>query len=64
MSKAKYLHSKHLPPRMNILWLPVVYMMVGYFGLPIWVFSVYATLWAIFAILTVYLNSTVEKVEL
>ena len=38
MSKVKYLHSKHIPPRMNILWLPVVYMMVGYFGLPIWVF--------------------------
>lgn len=64
MSKAKYLHSKHLPPRMNILWLPVVYMMVGYFGLPIWVFSVYATLWVIFAILTVFLNYKVEKVEL
>ena len=31
MSKPKYLHSKHLPPRMNILWLPVVYMLVGYF---------------------------------
>lgn len=64
MSKAKYLHSKHLPPRMNILWLPVVYMMIGYFGLPIWVFSVYATLWVIFAILTVFLNYKVEKVEL
>ena len=38
MSKPKYLHGKHLPPRMNMLWLPVVYMMVGYFGLPIWVF--------------------------
>lgn len=64
MSKHKYLHSKHLPPRMNILWLPVVYMMVGYFGLPVWVFSVYATLWVIFAILTVFLNYKVEKVEL
>jgi len=64
MSKVKYLHNKHLPPRMNILWLPAVYMMVGYFGLPIWVFSVYATLWVIFAILTVYLNYKVEKVEL
>ena len=64
MSKPKYLHSKHLPPRMNILWLPVVYMMVGYFGLPIWVFSVYATLWVILAILTVYLNYKVEKIEL
>lgn len=64
MSKAKYLHSKHLPPRMNVLWLPVVYMMVGYFGLPIWVFSVYATLWVIFYILAVYLNYKVEKVEL
>lgn len=64
MSKVKYLHSKHIPPRMNVLWLPVVYMMVGYFGLPIWVFSVYATLWVIFAILTVFLNYKVEKVEL
>ena len=64
MSKSKYLHSKHLPPRINILWLPVVYMMVGYFGLPIWVFSVYATLWVIFYILAVYLNYTSEKVEL
>lgn len=64
MSKAKYLHGKHLPPRMNVLWLPVVYMMVGYFGLPIWVFSVYATLWVIFYILAVYLNYKVEKVEL
>lgn len=64
MSKAKYLHSKHLPPRMNILWLPVVYMMVGYFGLPIWVFSVYATLWVIVFILTVFLNYTSEKIEL
>ena len=64
MSKVKYLHSKHLPPRMNILWLPVVYMMVGYFGLPIWVFSVYATLWVIFAILTVFLNYKAEKIEL
>ena len=64
MSKAKYLHGKHLPPRMNILWLPVVYMMVGYFGLPIWVFSVYATLWVIFYILAVYLNYKVEKIEL
>lgn len=64
MSKAKYLHSKHLPPRMNVLWLPVVYMMVGYFGLPVWVFSVYATLWVISFILTVYLNYKVEKIEL
>ena len=64
MSKPKYLHGKHLPPRMNVLWLPVVYMMVGYFGLPIWVFSVYATLWVVFAIATVYLNYTSEKVEL
>lgn len=64
MSKVKYLHSKHLPPRPIILWLPVVYMMVGYFGLPIWVFSVYATLWVIFFILTVYLNYTSEKIEL
>ena len=64
MSKVKYLHSKHLPPRMNILWLPVVYMVVGYFGLPIWVFSVYATLWVILAILTVYLNYVSEKIEL
>lgn len=64
MSKVRYLHSKNLPPRMNILWLPVVYMMVGYFGLPIWVFSVYATLWVIFAILTGYLNYVSEKIEL
>ena len=64
MSKVKYLHSKNLPSRMNILWLPVVYMMVGYFGLPIWVFSVYATLWGIFFILAVYLNYISEKIEL
>lgn len=64
MSKPRYLHGKHLPPRTNVLWLPVVYMMVGYFGLPIWVFSVYATLWVIFYILAVYLNYKVEKVEL
>lgn len=64
MSKVKYLHSKHLPPRMNILWLPVVYMMVGYFGLPIWVFSVYATLLVIVFILVVILNYNSEKVEL
>lgn len=64
MSKAKYLHSKHLPPRMNILSLPVVYMMVGYFGLPIWVFSVYATLWVIFFILAWYSIYTSEKIEL
>lgn len=64
MSKVKYLHSKHLPPRMNILWFPVVYMMVGYFGLPIWVFSVYATLWVISYILAVYLNYVSEKIEL
>ena len=64
MSKVKYLHRKHIPPQMNILWLPVVYMMVGYFGLPIWVFSVYATLWVIFAILTGYLNYVSEKIEL
>lgn len=64
MNKARYLHSKHLPPRINILCLPVVYMMVGYFGLPIWVFAVYATLWVIFAIAAVYLNYTSEKIEL
>lgn len=64
MSKPRYLHGKHLPPRMNILWLPVVYMMVGYFGLPIWVFSVYATLWVIFYILAVYLNYVSVKVGL
>lgn len=64
MSKAKYLHSKHIPPRMNILWLPVVYMMVGYFGLPIWVFAVYATLWVIFFILAIFLNIKSEKIEL
>mgnify|MGYP003581926537 FL=1 len=64
MSKVRYLHSKHLPPRMNILWLPVVYMMVGYFGLPIWVFSVYATVWAIFFILEMYLIYISEKIEL
>lgn len=64
MSKPKYLHSKHLPPRMNILWLPTVYMMVGYFGLPIWVFSVYATLWVILFISAFYLNYTSEKIEL
>ena len=64
MSKVRYLHGKHLPPRMNILSLPVVYMMVGYFGLPVWVFSVYATLWVIFAILTVYLNYVSEKIKL
>ena len=64
MSKHKYLHSKHLPPRMNILWLPAVYMMVGYFGLPIWLFSVYATVWAIFFILAMYLIYISEKIEL
>ena len=64
MSKVRYLHGKHLPPRMNILWLPVVYMMVGYFGLPVWLFSVYVTLWVILAILTVYLNYVSEKIEL
>ena len=64
MSKVKYLHSKHLPPRMNILWLPVVYMMVGYFGLPIWVFSVCVTVWVIFFILAMYLNYVSEKIEL
>lgn len=64
MSKPKYLHSKHLPPRMNILWLPVVYMMVGYFGLPIWVFSVYAALWTVFFILAIFLNIKSEKIEL
>ena len=64
MSKVKYLHSKHLPPRMNILSLPVVYMMVGYFGLPIWVFSVYATVWVIFFILAMYINYVSEKIEL
>ena len=64
MSKVRYLHGKHLPPRMNILWLPVVYMMVGYFGLPIWVFSVYATLWVIVFILVVILNYNSEKIEL
>ena len=64
MSKVKYLHGKHLPPRMNILWLPVVYMMVGYFGLPIWVFSVYATFWVIFFIIAMILNYNSEKIEL
>ena len=64
MSKVKYLHSKHLPPRMNILWLPVVYMMVGYFGLPIWLFSVYTTVWVIFFILGMYLIYISEKIEL
>lgn len=64
MSKPKYLHSKHLPPRINILWLPVVYMMVGYFGLPIWVFSVYATLWTVFFILAIFLDIKSEKIEL
>ena len=64
MSKVRYLHGKNLPPRMNILWLPVVYMMVGYFGLPIWVFSVYATLWVIFFILAMYLIYVSEKIEL
>ena len=64
MSKVKYLHSKHLPPRMNILWLPVVYMMVGYFGLPIWVFSVYATVLVIFFIVATYLLYVSEKIEL
>ena len=64
MSKPKYLHGKHLPPRMNILWLPVVYMMVGYFGLPIWLFSVYATLWVIFFILAMCLNYVSTKIEL
>ena len=64
MSKVKYLHSKHLPPRMNILWLPVVYMMVGYFGLPIWVFSVYATLWVIIFIIAMILTYNSEKIEL
>lgn len=64
MSKVKYLHSKHLPPRMNVLWLPVVYMMVGYFGLPIWVFSVYATLWVIIFIIAMILTYNSEKIEL
>lgn len=64
MSKVKYLHRKHLPPQPVILWLPVVYMMVGYFGLPIWVFSVYVTLWVIFFILAMYLNYVSEKIEL
>ena len=64
MSKPKYLHGKHLPPRMKILTLPVVYMMVGYFGLPIWVFSVYATVWVIFFILAMYLIYISEKIEL
>ena len=64
MSKPKYLHGKNLPPRMNILWLPIVYMMVGYFGLPIWVFSVYATLWTVFFILAIFLNIKSEKIEL
>ena len=64
MSKVKYLHGKNLPPRMNILWLPIVYMMVSYFGLPIWVFSVYATLWVIFFILAMYLIYISEKIEL
>lgn len=49
---------------MNILWLPVVYMMIGYFGLPIWVFSVYATVWVIFFILAMYLIYISEKIEL
>ena len=64
MSKVRYLHNKYLPPRMNILWLPVVYMMVGYFGLPIWVFSVYATLWVIIFIISVILIYNSEKIEL
>ena len=64
MSKVKYLHSKHIQPRMNILWFPVVYMMVGYFELSIWVFSVYATLWVIFFILAMYLIYISEKIEL
>ena len=64
MSKVRHLHSKNLQPRMNILWLPVVYMMVGYFGLPIWVFSVYATVWVIFFILAMYLIYISEKIEL
>lgn len=64
MSKVKYLHSKHIPPQMDILSLPVVYMMVGYFGLPIWLFSVYATVWVIFFILAMYLNYASEKIEL
>ena len=64
MRKHKYLNSKHIPPQFNILWLPVVYMMVGYFGLPIWVFAIYATLWVLLFGLAILLRLTSDNVSL